>query len=119
MSRKRREDYDDGSSKFEWGGGLKGEKPVKEEGDSKPSASGSNDPKDGDAKKQKKAPKMKLEPSGLLREEALKDESGVVRKYVASDDSAMPTVPYSLYPFKVALSFFFFLLKSMPGQRRS
>ncbi len=98
MSRRRRDDNEDYSSKFEWGGGMKGEEQKKQL--EKPNV---GDEKDGDdsAKKQKKIPKMKLETSGLLREEALQDESGVVRKYVASDDSAMPNEKYALYPFKV------------------
>jgi smad nuclear-interacting protein 1 len=92
MSRKRREPEDDGSSKYEWGGGLKGEGEVKEEG--------GRQPEEGEEKKQKKQPKMNLKVSGLLREEALKDEAGQVVDYVASEDSAMPDKEWRLYVFK-------------------
>ncbi len=95
--RKRRAEEDVDVSKYEWG---KSDKPKEERkvgddgGDRKPPPSASAD------EPKKKAPKMKLETSGLLREEALKDEAGVARVYSQSPDSAMPTAKWALYPFK-------------------
>jgi hypothetical protein len=108
MRKRHDKDEDDGSARFEWGGGVKGEKPKEETKSNEGGKRDEGERDEGDAKKQKKAPKMKLEPSGLLRQEALQDESGVIRKYVASEDSAMPTQKYSLYPFKVRSAFFCF-----------
>lgn len=86
MARRGRNDDED-ASKYEWGGGAKKE-------------AESVVPEEVVEKKPKKLPKMQLEPSSLLRQEALKDEKGVVVEYVASDDSAMPNKHWMLYPFK-------------------
>ena len=43
---------------------------------------------------------MELKTSGLLREEALNDESGAVVQYVAPADSAVADKKWKLYPFK-------------------
>ncbi len=94
--RKRRQDEEPDMSKFEWGGVAKVE-PKKEAeravGDQEGGGKGGEEPK-------KKAPKMKLETSGLLREDAVRTETGAAQVYVASQDSAMPTARWALYPFK-------------------
>lgn len=92
--RKRRAEEEVDASKFEWGKGKSEERKVDDRSDRrKPAPEAAEEPK-------KKAPKMKLETSGLLREEALKGEAGVARVYVQSPDSAMPTAKWALYPFK-------------------
>ena len=95
--RKRRADEDVDMSKFEWGKGdkVKGEERKVDNRGNRPAAAvaAEEEPK-------KKAPKMKLETSGLLREEARKDEAGVELVYSQCSDSAMPTAKWALYPFK-------------------
>lgn len=137
QSRKRRSNFnepeDDGSSRYEWGGGLKGEEEsrVREKdkeggggrGVDEDKGGGADDDHDDDdddekKKKKKKQPKMELGTSGLLREEALKDESGTVLQYVEAADSAMPTRKWALIPIKVTLhatTFLFFCFTNIPS----
>jgi len=98
--RRRREAPVD-HSKYTWG---------KADEEPTPSRTKGND----EVEEKKKKPKMRLEKSGLLRQEALKNkESGAVVHYVACDDSAMPTKKWRLYPFKGEQS-----LDAIPLHRR-